>query len=569
MRLRIGATLILCLVAWLLGGGMPPALAGQRMVAAANPHAAKAGMAVLQAGGNAVDAAIAVQAMLGLVEPQSSGVGGGAFMLYYSATDGTVTAYDGRETAPAAATPELFLDADGTPMKFYQAVVGGRAVGVPGVLRMLELAHRDHGKRPWKSLFSDAIHLAEAGFRVSPRLHYLLDRDTHLKTQPAARAYFYQADGTALSVGHVLVNRPYADTLRAIAEKGADALYSGPIAKDIVATVRSHDTNPGLLTLADLAGYHAVKRTALCRGYRADTVCTMPPPTSGGIATLQILGMLEHFPLDNMTPLSVDAVHLISEASRLAFADRALYVADSDFVDVPVSGLLASDYLAKRAALIDPRHAMDKAVAGTPAVKNGDAGPYAPNQDISLPSTSHFVIVDGDGNVVSMTTSVENAFGSRLMVRGFLLNNQLTDFSFRAERDGKPVANRVEAGKRPRSSMSPTIVLDSAGKPAVAVGSPGGSRIIGYVVETLIGVLDWRLSMQDAIDLPHVVNRNGPTDLEQDTAAEKLVPALEAMGHEVRIRTLNSGLHGVRFTPSGLDGGADPRREGVVLSDGK
>ncbi len=537
------------------------------MVAAANPHAAEAGMAVLRAGGGAVDAAIAVQAVLGLVEPQSSGIGGGAFLLHYSAKDKAVHAYDGREMAPAAAAPDLFLGPDGKPLKFYGAVVGGRSVGAPGVLRMLQMAHADHGQRPWKTLFGGAIDLAEKGFEVSPRLNFLLTRDKHLRTQVSARRYFYLPDGAPLPVGHVLVNRAYGETLRTIAEEGADALYTGAIARDIVETVQSHAGNPGRLTMDDLAGYRAVKRDALCRPYRGHRVCTMPPPTSGGIATLQILGILEHFPLHTMAPGSVEAVHVISEASRLAFADRGQYVADTDFVDVPVTAMLSRGYLGSRAKQIDPARSMGKARAGTPLQKKGDGLPWAPNSDGALPSTSHFTIVDGQGNIVSMTTSVENAFGSRLMVRGFLLNNQLTDFSFRPEKDGRPVANRVEPGKRPRSSMSPTIILDQQDNPVAAVGSPGGSRIIGYVTKTIIGVLDWNMSMQQAIDQPHFVNRNGTTDLEQGTAAARLEPALTALGHNVRVRTLNSGLHGIRFTATGLDGGADPRREGVVLTD--
>lgn len=546
--------------------GLQAGAADRHMIAAANPHAAEAGLEILRAGGSAVDAAIAAQMVLGLVEPQSSGIGGGAFLLHYRADGRLVEAYDGRETAPAAATGDMFLGPDGKPRKFYDAVVGGLSVGVPGIVRMLELAHRDHGRLPWADLFASAIRLAEQGFAISPRLHYLVDRDKmRLTSFFPASSYFYNADGDALPVGTLLRNPAYAEVLKEIAANGADVFYEGRIAEDIVATVREAALNPGRMTIADMKGYRTVKREPVCSAYRGYRVCGMPPPSSGGVTVAQILGILESFDLAAAGSGSAEAAHLIAEAGRLAFADRNQYLADTDFVPAPLKGLMDPGYLAERAKLISPGKSMGKASAGEPPRDHGALAPMT--DDFERLSTTHLSVVDDAGNAVSMTSSVENAFGSRLMTHGFLLNNQLTDFSFLPERDGVPIANRVEPGKRPRSSMAPTIVTDSDGRLMMAVGSPGGSRIIGYVAKTLVGVIDWKLGMQAAIDLPHVVNRNGRTELEADTSLAGLAPALEALGHEVRVGSLNSGLHGILLAPHGLDGGADPRREGVALGD--
>jgi len=531
------------------------------MVAAANPLAAKAGRDILRAGGSAIDAAITMSLVLNLVEPQSSGIGGGAFLLHYNGKTGEVVAYDGRETAPADVGPDLFLRPNGEPMGFWEAVVGGRSVGVPGLLRMFELAHKAHGRLPWATLFEPAIRLAEEGFAVSPRLNELIAGDKYLKTFPATAAYFYDANGEPLAVGTILRNPTFAETLRRVARDGANAFYTGPIAEAIVAAVQGAEPNPGTLSLSDLAGYQAKQRQPVCGPYRAWRVCGMPPPTSGGVAVLQILGILQGFDLSALAPDSPEAWHLITEASRLAFADRGRFLADADFVPVPVDDLLDPGYLARRGGLISPDASLGKAQPGLPT-QNG-AMPAQP----APPSTSHLVVVDADGNTVSMTASIESAFGARLMAAGFMLNNQLTDFSFRPETDSGPVANRVQAGKRPRSSMSPTIVLDDRGKLALAVGTPGGSRIIGYVVKSIVGVLDWGLDIQAAIDLPNVVNRNGATDVEEGIAPPGLVDGLTALGQEVKVRRLNSGLHGIAVTPSGLTGGADPRREGVALGD--
>lgn len=543
-----------------------PVKAETQMVAAANPHASRAGLGVLRRGGSALDAAVAVQMVLNVVEPQSSGIGGGAFLLYYDAATRTVFAYDGRETAPAAASEDLFFGPQGKPMKFFDAVVGGRAVGVPGVLRMLDLAHSRHGKLPWGELFGPAVALAEGGFEVSPRLNKLITGDRFLNTLAAAREYFYRPDGTPRHVGELLRNPALADTFQRIAEGGSDAFYTGPIAADIVSAVQGVPTNPGRLTVKDLAAYQAKVREPVCRDYRDSHVCGMPPPTSGGVTVLQILGMLSTFDMGAFAPNSADAIHLIAGASRLAFADRGRYLADADFVDVPVRGLLDSGYLRDRARLIHRETTQGgRTAAGDPPFQKT----HRPGAGSTLeqPSTTHFSIVDAQGNAVSMTSSVESAFGSRLMVRGFLLNNQLTDFSFRPERDGVKVANRVQPGKRPRSSMSPTLVLDGDGALRMAIGSPGGSAIVGYVTQTIIAVLDWDLNIQAAINLPHAVNRNGATDIEEGTAIEAIKAELEARGHEVRVRAMTSGLHGITVGPDGLTGGADPRREGLVVGD--
>ena len=549
-----------------------PVITRHDMVAAANPLAVAAGHQMLQQGGNAVDAAIAVQMVLNLVEPQSSGIGGGAFMLFHHGRDGVLTAYDGRETAPAAAQPDRFLDNEGKPLKFYDAVVGGRSVGVPGTLRMLELAHRQFGKLPWARLFKPAIALAEQGFAVSPRLHGAIVGEKYL-TQERTRAYFRNPDGTPLAVGQTLKNPEFAVTLKRIAAEGADALYKGEIAHDIVATVRSAPTNPGDLTEADLTAYRAKVREPVCGWYRVYKVCGMSPPSSGGITVLQILGILEPYDMKALGGESLISVHLFSEAGRLAYADRNQYLADPDFVKPP-PGLIDPAYLRERSALIKLDASMGRAEPGVPAIprpaRKHAAVPqrFGAGAALEFPSTSHISIVDRYGNALAMTTTIEDAFGSRLMTgSGFLLNNELTDFAFEPVVEGKPVANRVEAGKRPRSAMAPTIVYDAKGKIVMIAGSPGGSAIINYVAKTLIGVLDWGLDPQAAIDLPNVGSRNGPTELEKDTPAVALEPKLKALGHEVRVMEHTSGLQAIVRTPGGWIGGADPRREGAAAGD--
>ena len=544
-------------------GAAPPARASRHMIAAANPLAAAAGLDILRQGGSAVDAAIAAQMVLNLVEPQSSGIGGGGFMLHFDAASGETSAYDGRETAPAAETPDLFLDGQGKPLRFLDAVIGGRAVGVPGLLAMLARAHRDHGRLPWARLFAPAIALAEKGFAISPRLHQLIARTPGLAAQATARRYFLTPALEAKPIGAILVNPAFAATLKTIAQFGPARFYGGAIAADIVATVRGASGNPGRLTMGDLAAYRAPVRPPVCRPYRQWRVCGMGPPSSGGVTTLEILGLLERFDLAALAPGSVDAVHLISEASRLAYADRGRYLADSDFVAVPVAGLLDRGYLARRGAMIDPARSLGRALPGTPAPAPAVVG--APTTEGN--QTTHLVVVDDAGNAVSMTSSVESAFGSRMMVRGFMLNNQLTDFSFRPVIDGAAVANRVAPGKRPRSSMAPTLVFDAKGRLKLAIGTPGGSRIIAFVAEAVIAVLDWNLDVARAVALPHHVNRNGPTELEAGTALEAIAPALAARGAAVVVRRLNSGLHAIAVTARGLEGGADPRREGVALGD--
>jgi len=540
-----------------------PVRAQTAMISAANPHAARAGHDILASGGSAVDAAIAAQMVLGLVEPQSSGIGGGGFLLHYSASTGAIESFDGRETASATATDDLFRKPDGTLMSWPDAASGGLSVGVPGLLRMLELVHRKHGRLPWASLFEHAIRLAEIGFTVSPRMAQSIAVNKDLADFPAAYAYFY-AGGEPLSAGTLLTNPDYAATLRTVAAAGADAFYFGEIAADIAAAVRSAASGPKTISVGDIGSYRARQRPPVCAVYRIYSVCGMGPPSSGGLTTLQILGLVERFDIAGAGANSLKAVHVIAEASRLAFADRALFMADSDYVQVPVEGLLNRAYLSERSALISLDRSMGKASAGAPPGSSRRA--YAMNSREHGESTSHLSVIDSRGNAVSFTTSIERAFGSRLLVRGFLLNNQLTDFSFRAEENSQPVANRVEGGKRPRSSMAPTLVFGPDGELLLSLGSPGGSRIIGYVTLALIAMLDWQMEPQAAVSLAHHVNRNGATELEASSPLEALALELESLGHDVNIRPLNSGLHGLRVTADGLEGGADPRREGIVLS---
>lgn len=539
------------------------------MVSTANPHASQAAAQMLRDGGSAVDAAIAAQMVLTLVEPQSSGIGGGLFLMHWDEAKADMSAWDGREMTPSAAGPDLFLKDDGEPMKWRDASIGGRAVGVPGAVAALWAAHQEFGKLGWKALFAPAIKLAEDGFEISPRLHSSLAAAPALARDSEARAlYFETVDGEVQPkpVGHVLRNPLLAATLKRIAEDGPDGFYAGETAQQIVIAVRSHAGNAGLMDVGDLKAYVAKRREPVCNQYRAYRVCGMPPPTSGGLTTLMILGILEHYNIAEMRPGGPQSLHLLTQASRLAYADRGLYMADSDFVDVPVAGLLDKDYLRSRARSIHPFKDAGSAEPGVPP--GAAAQDKAADAGLVEYGTSHLAIVDANGNAVSMTTSVEQRFGAHIMAGGFILNNQLTDFSFRAQKDGKPVANRVEAGKRPRSSMSPTLVLDEDGGFHAAIGSPGGSRIITFVTQTLIGLLDWDMTMQEAIDMPHALNRNWTTELEEGGGLEETAAALERMGHEVKVQKLNSGLHGIQRIGGKLDGGADKRREGVVIEVG-
>ncbi|MDO6582450.1 gamma-glutamyltransferase [Photobacterium sp. 2_MG-2023] len=533
------------------------------MIATANPYASDAGAAILAKGGNAIDAMIAAQLVLGLTEPQSSGLGGGAFLVYWDSKEAALTTFDGRETAPAEVTPQLFQDDKGTPLSFYDAVVGGRSVGTPGTVKLMWHTHQRLGKLPWKDLFEPAITLARDGFTVSPRLAQLVQQDSErLQRWPATKAYFFP-NGQPLKAGDTLKNPAYTDTLQQVAERGASAFYHGDIAKDIVKTVRSAEGNPGVLNTMDLATYQVKERPAVCAPYRQYEVCGMGPPSSGALTLGQILGMLSHFPMKELGPQKALSWHLIGDASRLAFADRGRYMADSDYVPMPTAGLLDKDYLSQRAGLLKSSQALQEVSAGLPPWSH--AVNYGQDNALELPSTSHLVIVDKDRNVLSMTTTIENGFGSRLMVRGFLLNNELTDFSFSTHDNGMPIANRVEPGKRPRSSMAPTIVLKDD-QPVLAIGSPGGSQIIGYVAKTLIAHLDWGLSLQQAIDLPNMNNRFGPFELEQGTSAEHWAPELEKLGFEVQIKPLNSGVQAIGLFRGQLNGAADPRREGKVVA---
>lgn len=533
------------------------------MAAAANPLATEAGREILRAGGSAIDAAIAIQLVLNLVEPQSSGIGGGAFIVHWDAKRQQVLTLDGRETAPAAAKPDRFMR-DGKPLGFMEAVVGGRSVGVPGTVRLLETAHKKWGRLPWTKLFEPALRLADEGFTVSPRLNGLLAQEKALRDDSRARAYFYNEDSSPRAVGHLLKSPAFAQTLRALAAGGADAFYSGAIAQDIVATVTGHGKNPGDMTLDDLKNYTVEERAPVCGPYRAFTLCGMGPPSSGGVAVLQMLGILESRDLKRMGP-GPESFHFLAEAGRLAFADRAQYLGDPAFVNVPERGLIDGDYIRSRGALIDSAKSMGRAQAGTPPQKRADI--YAPSDGIEN-GTSHISVIDGDGNAVAMTTTIEDGFGARVMTAGgFLLNNELTDFNFAPEENGRPVANRVEAGKRPRSSMAPTLVFDAFGRLYAVTGSPGGSQIIGYVAKTLIGILDWNMDPQVAVDLPNGGSRNGPTEIEKGTEAEAWKPALEAKGHEVRLIDMTSGIQAIVVTPQGFAGGADSRREGVAVGD--
>ena len=537
-----------------------PVFAKNWMVSVANPHAAAAGARVLSEGGTAADAMVAVQAVLGLVEPQSSGIGGGAFLVWYDSKSGEITTLDGRETAPLAATPRLFQNENGERLKFWDAVVGGRSIGVPGTPALMEAAHKRWGQNSWNSLFSEAIDLADNGFAVSPRLAALVARDAERLGRFSDTADYFFPNEQPLVEGHLLTNPAYADLMRRMAKDGAEVIYSGDIARAIIDTVRGAEKNPGVLSLTDLQIYKVKERPAVCVPFRGYQVCGMGPPSSGALTVGQILGLLNQFPPGSSN--DPQTLRLIGDASRLAFADRGRYMADSDFVPMPTKGLLAQDYLSERAKLLNGPDALTEAVPGNPEYSH--ASLWADDVSLELPSTSHISIVDRFGNALSMTTTIENSFGSRLMTHGFLLNNELTDFSFSSHRNGVPIANRVEPGKRPRSSMSPTIILKD-GRPTLVIGSPGGSRIIGYVAEAIVAHIDWGMNIQAAVSIPHAINRFGTYDLEKGTSLEGMVAPLEELGYKVSLRSLNSGLHAISIGENGLFGGADPRREGIAI----
>ena len=540
-----------------------PVTSDKWMVVAANPLASRAGARVLRQGGSAADAMIAVQLVLGLVEPQSSGLGGGAFLVWWDAASATLTTLDGRETAPQGVTPLLFQDDQGQPMDFFDAVVGGRSVGVPGTPMLLGEAHARWGRLDWSGLFDEALDLAENGFEVSPRMATSIAANADTLDRFAATRDYFMPEGRTLKAGNTLKNPAYAQTLTIFAQDGPAPFYTGDIARQITRAVQSAPGNPGTLSLLDLALYSVKERAAVCAPYRGHEVCGMGPPSSGAIAVGQILGALEQYDLAALGPVSPEARRLIGDASRLAFADRGRYVADSDFVPVPTEGMLDPAYLAARGALLSSEGALDQALPGQPEFDH--ALLWADDDAIELPSTSHISIVDSYGNALAMTTTIENAFGSRLMAAGFMLNNELTDFSFASHEDGVPIANAPAPGKRPRSSMAPTIVMKN-GAPRLVLGSPGGSRIIPYVTNAIIAHIDWGMDVQAMAAMPHLINRFGTYDLEEGTDAEALAQPLRDLGYEVELRGLNSGLHAISIGAQ-LQGGADPRREGLAIGE--
>lgn len=545
----------------------PLATATRHMIAAANPHAAEAGRDILRAGGSAIDAAIAAQLVLGLVEPQSSGLGGGGFLLHHEASSGRLSAYDGRETAPAAARPDRLIEG-GRPMSFDRAVHSGLSVGVPGLIHLLFEAHRRHGTLSWADLFVPAIRLADAGFAVSPRLHLMLSAMGPDSFDPASRQYFFTTDDAPRPIGYVLQNPDYAATLRRLSVGGPDAMSSGPIADAIVAAVARAPGAPADLTHADLAGYKIRERAPLCMPYRGYRVCGMGPPSSGGLVVAQTLAMLAARDLRRRSPgdrPGTRVMHLVAEAEKLAFADRDRYVADPDFVSVP-PGLLDAAYLDRRGALISEQGAMPRPPPGVPP----GLGRQTRGVDTSVESagTTHLSVIDSDGNAVALTSTIEAAFGSRLWAVGFLLNNELTDFSwFPADHDGRPIANRIEPGKRPRSSMAPTIVYDADGRVFAVLGSPGGARIPLYVIKTLLAITDWRMSAQDAASLQNFGSRGDGFELESGALDIWQVLRLARLGHRIDRDVLTSGVHVLVRRAGRIEGGADPRREGVALGD--
>ena len=533
------------------------------LISTSHQMASQVGRDVLAKGGNAIDAAIAAQMVLNIVEPQSSGIGGGAFLVYYDAKTKTTSYFNGRETAPQSANSKIFLDANGNPKSFNDAVNGGLSVGTPGVLKMLKEVHSKYGKLSWSELFEPAIMIAKNGFPMDERIQVIAKNVSYLKNNNSFANMYLKADGTPKDLGTIITNPQLEQTFTTIAKEGIEPFYSGKIAADMVNAVKN-SSNPGYLSLGDLKNYQVKQGDLICGNYRVKyKICSMPLPSSGGVALLQILGILENFDLAKLKPSSLEAVHLITEATRLGYADRNKYVAD--VADVPIDKMLDKEYLKKRSSLIDANKAMSSVTAGELA--DTKTSFVIDKKAVELPSTTHLSIVDAEGNAIAMTSSIEYYFGSTLNVDGFMLNNQLTDFSFKPEIDGKPVANRLEPGKQPRSSMSPTFIIDENNNLIMVIGSPGGPRIIQFVLKTIIASLDWGLDIQKAISFPNFVVLNDGIELESRTDLVKLQPELEKMGHRVKITDLVSGLHGIAIKPTGLEGGADPRRGGVAIGE--
>ncbi len=532
------------------------------MIVTAHPLATKAGYEILKRGGTAADAGIAAQLVLGLVEPQSSGLGGGGFALYFDKQSGRLVSLDGREKAPASVGKHLFRSPNGQPMNFYKAAIGGRAVGVPGTPALLEKLHEWYGRLEWRDLFSPAIALADNGFEVTPRLGKMVVKDRpRLRRYTDTRLYFFPDSVTPIHEGYVLRNEEYGQTLRSLALSGASVFYEGEIAREIVETIRDIPDNPSSMTIEDISGYHVKERPPVCGLYRGYKICSMGEPSSGGLTLLNILGILQHFDLRALGPDHPKNWHVIGEASRLAFADRNFYMADPDFVKTPGRALIDPAYLKSRAAQIS-----DKPIANLkPGKPAGWSGQGAADNMQRPPGTTHLSIIDRYGNVLSMTSSIENAFGSRVMAGGFLLNNQLTDFSFVAEENGVPVANRPQGGKRPRSSMTPVIMFDPKGRPVLVTGSAGGSAIIGYVLQTILNIVDWDMDVQSALDAPHIVHRGQEFEFEREQRDLRM--KLDQIGHPSKVKELNSGLTAIHRAGTLYFGAADPRREGTALGE--
>ncbi len=543
-----------------------PVFAQKMMVATANPHATEAALQILEEGGSSIDALITAQAVLNVVEPQSSGIGGGAFLLYFDKKDERVVFFDGRETAPILADENLFLT-NGIFPPHDELINGGRSVGVPGVLRMLELAHQKKGRLPWKKLFARAIDLAEKGFPLSPRLHQLIATTPGLNNFEEAQKLFFESDGTTPKpTGSLLKNPSLAATLRLIADEGSSPFYEGALAYKIVEAVQHSEVNPGLLSLSDLANYRPLICSPLFFNYRSYTIVTAPPPSSGGITLAQILGICETQNFAHLSLGSPQFIDLFCQASRLAYADRNMYIADPAFFPTPVPALISKSYLNSRSKLLGTKYAFGNVEAGE-WPKSWMAKPQnccTEGESPEFPSTTHISIIDSEGNAVSMTSSIENAFGSKVMAAGFFLNNQLTDFAINPEKEGKKVANRVQGGKRPLSSMTPTLVFDRDGGLFLTVGSAGGSLIIEYVAEVLFGVLDFKMNIQEAISFPHYASLLKPIELEEDTFIVETRKELEALDNDVEITSMNSGSVGIEVTQKNLIGGVDPRREGLA-----